>query len=111
MIRKIKHMYRAGRCGQPMPAKVDRSVGEAALQTTVVVGLTMVVMFGLGRIGYAIDKVTGYQDEGHLRKVEHAKILLDTAKTNLAVETLKLTKEEEDEEKKGKGKGKDKKSK
>lgn len=56
MFRRAKHMYRAGRSGQPMPARADRSVGEAALQTGAVVGVFMLTVWGLGTLGKLTDE-------------------------------------------------------
>ncbi len=56
MFRRVKHMYRAGRSGQPMPARVDRSVGEAALQTGAFVGVFMLTVWGLGTLGKLTDE-------------------------------------------------------
>lgn len=56
MFRRVKHMYRAGRSGQPMPARADRSVGQAALETGAIVGVFMLTVWSLGTLGKLTDE-------------------------------------------------------
>jgi hypothetical protein len=39
-----------------MPARADRSVGEAALQTGAIVGVFMITVWGLGTLGHLTDE-------------------------------------------------------
>jgi hypothetical protein len=70
MFKRIKNTWKAGRSGQPMPAQVDRSVGEAAVSTAILVSVFMVTVYGFGAAGKAVEHAFKTKQEKEIIRLE-----------------------------------------
>ena len=57
MLNKFKAMYRAGRNGQPMPARADKTVGETAAGAAITIGLAFGIVFAIGAGAAASERL------------------------------------------------------
>ncbi len=74
MFKRMKSMYRAGRSGQPMPANVDRSVGEMVGGVAASIALIGGCFFAIGAGSAAADRIFTPKAE---REVRAAKCALE----------------------------------
>jgi len=57
MLNKFKAMYRAGRNGQPMPARADKTVGETAAGAAITIGMAFGIVFAIGAGAAASERL------------------------------------------------------
>ena len=69
IIKKMKSMYRAGRSGQPMPARADRSVGEVALNTGAFVVVFSASVFAMGVASRFLSPLTKTADDREIERL------------------------------------------
>jgi hypothetical protein len=85
---KLRSMYAAGRSGQPMPVNADRSIGEVALQTTVVVGVMCGTFFVAGSAGRILEPFLMSKKDREVHnlqrdiKIEELRINLESYRKN-----------------------------
>ena len=70
MIKRMKSMYRAGRSGQPMPAKADRSVGGAVGGVALTIGMVGGCFFAIGAGGAAAERIFTPKAEREIRQAK-----------------------------------------
>jgi len=86
MFTRIKSFYKAGRSGQPLPARADRSVGEAAGAAAVTIGLVAGCFFAIGAGGAAAERL--FTSKG-TREIMAAKQRLELADLEVRLEAVK----------------------
>jgi len=104
MIQRIRANWRAGRSGQPMPASVDRSIGETAGGVALTIVLVGGMFFAIGAGSAAAERLFTPLAS---KEVKAAKRQLELEELNLKIDQARearkqarkdATKDEEDKD-------------